>query len=209
MGKRLAKEQRRQQIIDTTIRLFADTGFRGTTTKRIAAAAGVSEATVFLHFTSKEGLYHAILEDAIKAQEPLLQELSSDSDLPLAELLRRAAKATLNRNRRDKAMLRLLFYSALEEHSLGKKFFRQQMRGPFRELAKLLDHHLRHKPNQSVNVDVAARAFVGMMLYEIIAPELFGVGRKSRGSVDQLVQEFVDNYLNGVLPSKARRRDAK
>jgi len=148
VGKRLPKQERHRQIIETAIQVFADAGFRGTTTKRIAVAAGVSEATVFLHFTSKEDLYRAILEEAIKAQEPLLQELSAGPEVPLYEALRRAAKATLSRNRRDKAMLRLLFYSALEEHSLGKKFFRQQMQGPFHELVKLLDHHLQHNPNR-------------------------------------------------------------
>jgi TetR/AcrR family transcriptional regulator len=34
--------------------LFSKKGFRGTTTKEIAQAAGVSEAIIFRHFETKE-----------------------------------------------------------------------------------------------------------------------------------------------------------
>ena len=37
-------------------------GFGGTTTKKIAQAAGVSEAMVFRHYATKEELYTAILD---------------------------------------------------------------------------------------------------------------------------------------------------
>jgi TetR/AcrR family transcriptional regulator len=47
------------------MRLFSQRGFRGTTTKEIAVAAGVSEAMVFRHFANKEVLYSAIPVGAI------------------------------------------------------------------------------------------------------------------------------------------------
>src|SRR3982751_5726335 len=56
-------DARREQILATAINLFSRNGFRGTTTKEIARAAGVSEAMVFRHFATKEALYGAILDD--------------------------------------------------------------------------------------------------------------------------------------------------
>ena len=50
----------RQQILKTAIQLFAQKGFRGTTTREIALAAGVNEVTIFRHFASKQELYSAI-----------------------------------------------------------------------------------------------------------------------------------------------------
>ena len=52
----------RRRILDTASRLFAQNGFRGTTTKEIALAAGVNEVTIFRHFASKQELYDAILD---------------------------------------------------------------------------------------------------------------------------------------------------
>src|ERR671939_383545 len=53
---------RRLQIAQVALRLFSERGFRGTTTKEIAQAAGVSEAIIFRHFATKEELYTAIID---------------------------------------------------------------------------------------------------------------------------------------------------
>ena len=58
----MAGEERRLQILRVAVTLFSQKGFRGTTTKEIATAAGVSEAMVFRHFANKRELYAAILE---------------------------------------------------------------------------------------------------------------------------------------------------
>jgi TetR/AcrR family transcriptional regulator len=65
---RLPAEQRRLNLIETAIDLFSRKGFSGTTTKQIAAAAGVTEAIVFRHFATKKDLYTAILEHRIKGE---------------------------------------------------------------------------------------------------------------------------------------------
>ena len=53
---RMAGEERRLQILAVAINLFSQKGFRGTTTKEIAHAAGDSEAMVFRHFATKQEL---------------------------------------------------------------------------------------------------------------------------------------------------------
>ena len=46
----------RDSLLDVTARLYAEHGWRGTTTRRIAEAAGVNEVTIFRRFGSKEAL---------------------------------------------------------------------------------------------------------------------------------------------------------
>lgn len=46
----------RQKLIDAALRVFAESGFRGATTRRIAEEAGVNEVTLFRHFKSKTAL---------------------------------------------------------------------------------------------------------------------------------------------------------
>src|SRR5215208_8490986 len=59
---RMCADDRRRQIAEVAMRLFSERGFRGTTTKEIAQAAGVSEAIIFRHFATKEELYTAIID---------------------------------------------------------------------------------------------------------------------------------------------------
>lgn len=46
----------RETILDAALDAYSRHGFRGATTRRIAAAAGVNEVTIFRHFGSKEAL---------------------------------------------------------------------------------------------------------------------------------------------------------
>ena len=56
------KPDRRQQIIEAAMQVFARKGFRGTTTRDLAAHADVNEAIIFRYFKNKEELYRAIIE---------------------------------------------------------------------------------------------------------------------------------------------------
>jgi TetR/AcrR family transcriptional regulator, fatty acid metabolism regulator protein len=55
-------EQRETDILDAATNLFASDGFHGTSTRKIASAAGVSEGTVFHYFSTKNELLLAILD---------------------------------------------------------------------------------------------------------------------------------------------------
>ena len=51
----------RERILEAAAALYSTVGFRGTTTRRIAADAGVNEVTLFRHFGSKEALLREVI----------------------------------------------------------------------------------------------------------------------------------------------------
>jgi AcrR family transcriptional regulator len=51
-----------EQILQGAMQEFLAHGFAGTSMDRVAAAAGVSKATVYSHFADKEGLFKALIE---------------------------------------------------------------------------------------------------------------------------------------------------
>ena len=50
----------RARLLAAAAEAFADRGFHGTTTRDIAAAAGMSPAAVYVHYKSKEQLLHQL-----------------------------------------------------------------------------------------------------------------------------------------------------
>lgn len=52
----------RDRILDAAIRVFAETGYRGATTRRIAQLADVNEVTLFRNFGSKEELLQQAIQ---------------------------------------------------------------------------------------------------------------------------------------------------
>lgn len=75
---RLPAEERRQQILDAAITVFAQRGYAGAGTADIAAAAGIGEPTIYRHFPNKIELYTATVkhcaEEIMKAWETIAEE---------------------------------------------------------------------------------------------------------------------------------------
>ncbi|MGD8398204.1 MAG: helix-turn-helix domain-containing protein, partial [Anaerolineae bacterium] len=53
------RQVRRQQILDAALAVFSEKGFHGANVSDVAAAAGVSQGTIYWYFDSKEELLTA------------------------------------------------------------------------------------------------------------------------------------------------------
>ena len=60
---RLPAEQRRTQLLEVAIEIFAERGFHATSMDDIAEAAGVTKPVLYQHFPSKRALYRELLDD--------------------------------------------------------------------------------------------------------------------------------------------------
>jgi TetR/AcrR family transcriptional repressor of bet genes len=61
LARKISRDQRRQQLIEATMRVLARNGYSQTTLSNVAAEAGVSHGLVNFHFESKEKLLTATL----------------------------------------------------------------------------------------------------------------------------------------------------
>jgi TetR/AcrR family transcriptional regulator len=68
-GPRLPAAERREALIEAATQIFAERGYRRTTTAEIAAEAKVSEPILYRHFPSKVDLFIACIESAWQGME--------------------------------------------------------------------------------------------------------------------------------------------
>ena len=115
--------------------LFASRGFKGATTRAIAQAAGVSEAIIFRHFASKEDLYDAIITTSIEKREEIWESETPLIEKGIAGLMGEYARGVINRNRQDQTFIRLMLYSALEDHKFRQRFF-ESHRSPYMRIIR-------------------------------------------------------------------------
>src|SRR5215470_1094109 len=116
---RMSGSDRRNQLLDAALEVFARKGFEGTTTKEVAAAAGVTEAIIFRHFPTKQALYTAVLDYKVQSpefQEPLEQIKATMARNEDEEVVRLIARAILQSYRKDPRYERVLLFAALEGH---------------------------------------------------------------------------------------------
>lgn len=190
--------ERRAQIINVSKQLFSQKGFNGTTTKEIAQASGISEAMIFCHFSSKEDLYTAIIDQRIQEVGDALSDealQAQDDERVFGDL----ARFILDKTAENPTMLRLLYFSALEGHQLSDIFYANH---EIKKVMKLVDYiDLRISQGAFRNLDpfLVARAFTGMFYTYVTAQHLFDAGRYyPRATHDEVIQSFLSIFLNGI-----------
>ncbi|MDR7434458.1 MAG: TetR/AcrR family transcriptional regulator [Armatimonadota bacterium] len=57
------KELTRRQILEAARQVFSERGYHGTSMDDIAQASGTSKGALYFHFSSKEELFHALVEE--------------------------------------------------------------------------------------------------------------------------------------------------
>src|SRR5712691_8646084 len=175
-GRRMAGEQRRLQILRVAMRLFSQRGFRGTTTKEIALAAGVSEAMVFRHFATKKELYSAILDhkaclhDTMDPIQVVAEAIARKDDRAVFADL---ALDALDRHDCDPEFHRLLLHSALEEHELAQMFWEKFVKRVYRILGAYIRERQRDGAMIQIEPSVIVRAFVGMVIHHSLNNNLW------------------------------------
>jgi len=175
--KRFPATKRREQLLQAALDLFAQRGFEATTTKAIAAAAGVSEGIIFQHFATKEELYSGILD--YKAEKSSVEEWT--------EQLRRCAEQEddeglvlsiveriLQSDRCDPQFQRLMFQAALSGHPLPKMMAQRIL-----PLHTFLCAYIARRQKQGVfrrcHPHLAVHAIVSLPSYYGLVQGLFGV----------------------------------
>ena len=195
---RLTGEERRRQIIEAAATLFARKGFGGTTTRQVAAAAGISEPTIFKHFATKEELYAAIIE--AKAQTEAILEVAGPAARrgDDAGVLRALAREMIGRTQSDPTLMRLLLFSALEGHALSDMFFRSRVKRVDEFLSRYIGERVAAGAFRAVDPLQTAWNFIGMVAYHLLYQEVFGQKPPAHLTTDRAIDEMVGTFLKGV-----------
>ncbi|MFA5028676.1 MAG: helix-turn-helix domain-containing protein [Candidatus Methylomirabilota bacterium] len=196
-GVRLTGEERRRQIVEAAAALFARKGFRGTKTREIAQAVGVSEAMLFKHFATKEELYAAIIEAKIQGpgiMDRLVQAAEQNDD---ALVLRTLARKMIDLTRDDPTLLRLIFFSALEGHALSDMIFRSRVQQLDDFLRRYIARRVAEGAFRRLDPLQAARSFVGMVGHFMQLQELFKQPLPPHLTPEAAVEEMIALFLEG------------
>jgi AcrR family transcriptional regulator len=201
MKRRMSAGGRREQILEGAMRLFAQKGFRGTTTREIARRLGISEALMFKYFPSKEALYRAIIQKKTDGSEEMFFPKEAIQAKDDRQVFRSIASYLIQKNTEDPTFMRLVLYSALERHDLSKIFFENHAVERTKLLSEYIRQRIKEKAFKKVPPMLAARAFMGMVMHYVQAEEIYGMKNTSHFSQKRVVDTLVDAFLNGLKGS--------
>jgi AcrR family transcriptional regulator len=197
--QRLTSAERRAAIVKVAIELFAKHGFRGTTTRELASAVGVSEPVLYQHFATKRDLYTAIVDhmvaEASRSFDRVRSTLAGATDD--RSFLQWYGERLLDFYLDQTDYMRLLLFSALEGHDLAEIWHERCTVDFLRMLESHIGLRVEEGAFREMSPAMAMRAFIGMVahygqvsaIYKCPAPEL---------SRQEAVSQFVEVFLNGV-----------
>ena len=107
--RRLKVDERRRQLLERAIELFATHGYDELSMAKIAREAGVSKPLLYHYFPTKRQLFEAVLA---QAAEQHLDRVDWDGDLPPAEQLSGSLDAYLSWIEENRATYEKLMRSA-------------------------------------------------------------------------------------------------
>jgi AcrR family transcriptional regulator len=110
---RLARAERKRQLLAQAKQLFATLGYRATTAEQVAAAAGVTEPVLYRHFDSKKALFVEVLEEVRSATLRAWRAEAAAAGDPLAKL-HAIADSYLASTRRHAVEFRVLHRALVE-----------------------------------------------------------------------------------------------
>lgn len=197
MSKRLSAGQRRAAILRTAKTLFAENGLHGVSVDAIAERLGVSPATLYKHFVSKEALYEAVINTTACTRESYVDAvLRGPSDF--ASVLRRIARTFVDSVAADPDFLRMEMHAVLEGNPFAGSFFENR----WKHFADYIEMGIRELAPQgkAATVDGASASlmFQGMLREALYAKCVYHAEQYRDIPLHDLVDRCIDLFLRAI-----------
>ncbi len=196
---KLTREARRASIVKAAAQLFAAQGFRGVTTRELAAAAGISEPVLYEHFKTKRDLYSAIIEDKHSAAQCVLEQRLQAFDKSGDDrgFFLQLANAICDYVSKDQTYSRIMLYASLEGHELADISFKQNATWFYNFVCENIRRRQKTGAFRDIDPMLAARAFA-CMIHEYSLYDLNFGFKVVKLSKKKTIEGMVDIFLNGI-----------
>lgn len=197
------RAQRRQTIIETAARLFADQGYTACEMERIASELQIAKGTLYLYFPGKQELFFACVDWGMQQLQLAIKAGAASSDKPFERIAQgiRAYLAFFDANPHYAELL-------IQERAIFKDRkrptyfeYRDANRGPWRQL--YLDLMADGRMRSDLPVERILDG-IGNLLYGTMFTNHF-IGRSV--TLDEQYQALLEIIFRGILSEGERGCD--
>lgn len=194
-------EDRREQILDAAMRVFAEKGFSRATNRDVAREAGITTGLIYYYFDNKEALLQAILEERSPVQimaqiTPEMLEQPPDVFLPL--LIQRVL--SIVENEQFLGVVRVMLPEILHRPEIVTPLngFAQRLLG---FIGGYLQRQIaRGNLRADLNLDIAIHALIGSVITLVVRRRILCDPQVMNYTHEELARIVVDTVLQGIAP---------
>jgi TetR/AcrR family transcriptional regulator, mexJK operon transcriptional repressor len=193
---------KRAAILKAAAGAFLQVGFGAASMDAIARAAGVSKATVYAHFASKEALFAAIIEEGSRAR---FGDIDADDSAgaDIAEGLRGIGRKFVNMALSSDgiAMYRVVVAEAARFPELGRAFYDNGPRVMRASIERFLKRAAARGQLVMGDAKSAGDQFFGMIKGDLYVRLLLGMTDAASGAeIERVIEQAVQSFLAAFRP---------
>ncbi len=193
-------EDRREQLIQAALVVFARKGFAEATNKDIAEEAGITPGLIYHYFKSKHDLLRAAIEEYSPRQ--LLRSLPPEMlELPIADLLGQVASRilTLAEGEDFLRLIRVYLPEVIRNPAVAPSGI-STIQEVVRFLEKALATSIEKGEIRAVDPALTAQLFLGTIMDIVLRRQIMRDPLALRYTQEQIVENIVTTALSGLTP---------
>lgn len=187
----------RQKLLEAALELVSLKGYNGTTTREIAARAGVSELTLFRRFGKKEKLFEEML-NSFTFLPRLLDLIEEMEGKPLSECLQTIGTRFLQTLRLRRPLVRVLLSEVSHYPRKVRNVHQQMIDNQARILEDFLDRRKACGEIGPWDMDLPAFAFFRVLFMTFLHESILRDQELTDESIERTVARMVDIFLYGI-----------
>jgi len=193
---------KRQQMLEAATSLFMAHGYGAVSMDAVARAAGVSKATLYAHFSSKDRLFATIIGDACQHKLALGGVLPAEAtDIRSALLAFGGRLLRFFLEERALAIHRIVIAESTRFPELGRAFYDHGPDALLRSFAAWLTERARAGRLAIEDPAMAAEQFVSMLRTSLFLRVSLGLAAAGEAEIDATVEAAVTTFLRAYEPA--------
>src|SRR6056297_223019 len=203
MGK---SNETKSKIMKSAAAVFSQKGYAASTTREIAASAGVSEAAMFKYYKNKKGLLHETILDFIEQIsldsifESVDEIVKNNKEMPTEDLFRKLFKDRYCMIDKNFQMFKMLIIE-IQYHEDVRDIFIEKVMAKILSYAKVMSSMLEERDDIRNDLDYRTiiRSFMGVVLLTIVQKKMLPELVVSNEDIDTEIENMVDMFMRGIM----------
>jgi TetR/AcrR family transcriptional regulator, fatty acid metabolism regulator protein len=193
-----AAADRRRQILDAAVRVFARQGFHGCRVSDIADEAGVAYGLVYHYFRSKEEVLDTLFLERWDVLVATIAEVAQREDLEPREQLYAIASFIVDSYRHDPELMKVIIVEVTRAANSFGRTHLDKIREAYGGIAGIVERAQADGTfKDAVTPDFAAMAFYGAM-EQVLTAWIFDLLPGGEMEYDQAKQFVVETVCGGL-----------
>lgn len=207
MAEQQEAQERRKQILEAAVAVFAERGYQRATVKEIAARAGIAPGTIYLYFRNKRELLLALAETLIRRAADAL--LASRAELDVESHLALILRDRLRFVRENQGLLRALATEIWTDRELAAQFFGEVILPVIRTGSAYTQERVVRGELRPFRAEIIFPAVVGGILLISVLRLMSPDSPTAVLPEEEVVEELVRFYLHGLRSHPEEPWDAR